>query len=122
MINPSKSATLVWSGQSLAAGAGDIFSSVVKLGDSYGALPHRKITNGGTGPTVEAEIFVELSADNSRWYEFGSSLKGGTAANAVTSDSVEIPDKAIFMRLKAGRNTGQAVTVDADASVLDSLT
>ncbi len=72
-------------------------------------------------PTVEAEIFVELSAEDLRWYDFGSSLKGGTVADAVSSDSVEIPDKAIFMRLKAGRSTGQAVTVDVDLSIRDSL-
>ncbi len=122
MINPSKSATSLWSGQTLTAGAGDIFSSVVKLGAAYGAIAHRKITNGATPPTVEAEIFVELSAEDLRWYEFGSSLKGGTVANAIASDSVEIPDKAVFMRLKAGRNTVQNVTADADASRLDSLT
>lgn len=122
MINPSKSATSLWSGQTLTAGAGDIFSAVVKLSAAYGAIAHRKIRNGATPPTVEAEIFVELSAEDLRWYEFGSSLKGGTVANAVTSDSVEIPDKARFMRLKAGRNTVQNVTADADASVLDSMT
>ena len=108
--------------QTLAAGGADIFSSVVKLGASYGAIAHRKITNGGIGPTVEAEIFVELSADQSTWSEFGSSLKGGTAVNAVTSDSVEIFSKATHLRLKAGRSTDQAVTADADLSVLDSLT
>lgn len=122
MINPAKSATSLWSSQVLTAGAGDIVSETVKLDPAYGAIAHRKIINGATPPTVEAEIFVELSAEDLRWYEFGSSLKGGTVADAVTSDSVEIPDKAIFMRLKAGRNTVQDVTADADASVLDSLT
>ena len=121
MINPSKSATSLWSGQVLTAGAGDIFSATVKLDPTYGAIAHLKITNGATAPTVEAEIFVELSAEDLRWYEFGTSLKGGTVNNAVTSDSVEIPDKAIFMRLKAGRNTVQNVTIDADASKLDQL-
>jgi hypothetical protein len=118
----TKSVTAIWSGQTLTAGGGDTTSSAVTLDDGYGAALHIKLTNGATGPTVPAQVQIETSADNSEWYEFGGALVGTTTNSDVVSwGGIEIPIGVEYLRLVAGSNTGQNVTVDADLSEVTAV-
>lgn len=118
----TKAVIAIWSGQTLTAGAGDTTSSVVTLDDGYGAALHVKLTNGATGPTVAAQVQIQVSADNSEWYNFGPVLKGVTSNNGVAQwGGIEIPMGVEYLRLVAGSNTAQNVTVDADISEVTAL-
>ena len=113
----TKTNSVIWSGQTLTAGAGDTTSTAVTLDDGYGAALHIKITNGATGPTIAVQIQIQVSSDNSEWYDFGGALVGGTANSYVVSwGGIEIPIGIEYLRLVGGSNTGQDVTVDADIS------
>ena len=118
----TKTFTAIWNSQTLTAGAGDTTSSAQTIDDGYGAALHIKLTNGGTGPTVAAQVQIEVSGDNSEWYEFGGPLVGSTANSAVVSwGGIEIPIGVEYLRLVAGSNTGQNVTVDADISEVTAV-
>lgn len=85
-----------------------------------GGLLTAKITNGGTGPTVECVGFLESSPDNGTTaYRLGAVVAGGTTANAVTSGSSVIPAGTRYIRTVFTGNTGQSVTVEADLQRLD---
>lgn len=117
----TKAVTAIWSSQTLTAGAGDTTATAVTLDDGYGAALHVKLTNGATGPTVAAQVEIQVSADNSEWYEMAT-LIGGTANSGVYSwGGIEIPIGVEYLRLVAGSNTGQNVTVDADISEVTAL-
>lgn len=117
-----KAFTAIYNGKSLTAGAGDNTSSVVTLDDGYGAGLHIKLTNGATGPTVAAQVQIQVSGDNSEWYDFGGPLVGGTGNSQVVAwGGIEVPIGVEFLRLVSGSNTGQAVTVDADISEVTTL-
>jgi hypothetical protein len=121
-MTTTKTITAIWSGQTLTAGAADTTSSVVTLDDGYGAALHIKLSNGATGPTVAAEVQIQVSADNSEWYDFGPPLVGNEDGNGVESwGGIEIPMGVEYLRLVAGSNTGQDVTVDADISEVTAV-
>ncbi len=118
----TKSVTAIWSSQTLTAGSGDTTSSAVTLDDGYGAALHIKLTNGGTGPTIAAQVQIQVSADNSEWYNFGGPLIGTTGNSEVSSwGGIPIDAGVEFLRLVSGSNTGQNVTVDADISEVTAL-
>ncbi len=119
----TKARTSIWSAQSLTAGAGDTTSSAVDLSGGYGAQVDIKLTNGATGPTIPAQVQIQVAADTSGtlYVNFGQPLKGPTANSAVASWSVALPIGVNRLRLVAGSNTGQAVVVDADVSNVTGL-
>jgi hypothetical protein len=110
----TKPAAVIWDSQTLTAGAADTTSAVQMLPDGYGAGIGIKITNGATGPTVAAQCQVQVSQDNSEWYDFGGPLVAGTANSEVYSWVVDIPMTYKYVRLVAGSNTIEDVTIDAD--------
>ncbi len=113
----TKSATTIWSSVTLTAGAGDTVATAVDLTDGYGASLNIRLTNGATGPTVPAQVQIEVSNDNSSWYDFGGPLKATTTNSAVAEwGGIEIPAGVQYLRLTAGSNTAQNVTVSADVS------
>lgn len=113
----TKVVTVLADSVTLTAGAANTTSSVVTLDDGYGAALHIQLTNGGTGPTVPAQVQIQVSADNSVFYNFGGVLKGSTTSSAVTSwGGIEIPIGVEYLRIVSGSNTGQNVTLDADIS------
>jgi hypothetical protein len=118
LVAATKARTSIWSGQTLTAGAGNTTSSAVDLSAGYGAQVDVKLTNGATGPTVAAQVQIQVAADTggTLWVNFGGPLVGTTANSGVSSWSVEIPIGVNRLQLVAGSNTGQAVTVDADLS------
>lgn len=118
----TKIVSAIWNAQILVSGTVNVTGSVMTLDDGYGASLHVKFTNGATGPTVPAQVQIQVSADNVEWYDFGPVLKGDTANNAIRSwGGIEIPLGVEYLRLIAGSNTNQNVTVDSDISEVTAL-
>lgn len=117
----TKSVTAIWSGTTLTAGAADTTATAVVLDDGYGAGLCVKITNGGTAPTIPAQVQIQVSQDNSEWYNYGGAMVGNTTNSGIESWSVDIPIGFEYLRLVGGSNTGQNVTVDADISEVTAL-
>ena len=116
-----KAVTVIENNTTLTAGAGDDVSTGVNLDDGFGAQLHLKLTNGGTGPTLAAQVQIEVSPDDTNWYEFGGPFVGSTVNSAVVSVSVDIPIGIEFVRTVSGTNTGQDVTVRAELSEITSV-
>ena len=118
----TKSVTAIWSGQTLTAGAGDTTATDVVVDDGYGCALHIKLTNGATGPTLPAEVQIQVSADDTEYYAFGGALIGSTANSAAVSwGGIEIPIGVEYVRLVAGSNTAEDVTVDADITEVTAI-
>lgn len=111
--------TLVAAGTSNAA-AGTT-RGVADMRGKLGGLLTMKITNGGTGPTVQCEGRVLVAhtsgatpaaasagADWKTIWRFG----GGVLASAITEQSM-IVDPCNHLEVEFTGNTGQAVTVEA---------
>lgn len=126
MAAPIKSRTSLWAAQSLTAGAANTNGSWIDLSVVFEAQIDIRLTNGGTGPTVPAQVQVQVA---NNWNggaptlptNYGGALVGGVANNGIDYFSVTIPIGAAAMRLVAGSNTGQAVTVDADVSTVTAI-
>jgi hypothetical protein len=125
-MGATKARTSIWSAQSLTAGAGNTNGSWIDLSAGYGAAISIQLTNGGTGPTIAAQVQIQV-ADNYNAgaptlpVNFGGPLVGGITASEVDSWSIAIPPGVAAVRLVAGSNTGQAVTVDADISQITGI-
>ena len=119
----SKSRTSIWAAQTLTAGAGNTTSSAVDLSTGYGAQVNIQLTNGATGPTVAAQVQIQVANDvaGTLFTNFGGPLVGSTANSAVVSWSVDLPIGVNRVRLVAGSNTGQNVTVDSDISNVTAI-
>jgi len=117
----TKANTQIRDGVTMTAGAGDVTSSSVDLSAGYGAELHVKLTNGGTGPTLPAEVQIEVSADDTKFYAFAGALVGSVVNSAVISWSIDIPIGVQNVRLVSGSNTDQNVTIDADVSQVTAL-
>lgn len=114
----TKARTSIWSATTLTAGAANTTSSAVDLSAGYGAQVNIQLTNGGTGPTVAAQVQIQVANDTggTLFVNYGGPLVGSTTLSVVTSWSVDLPIGVNRLRLVAGSNTGQNVTVDADIS------
>ena len=90
-----------------------------------GGIVTMKITNGSSGPTVQAEGRVMIAhtelgtpatgAAGLDWktiWRFG----GGTTTSAVTEQSFQFGPEVRHLEIEFTGNTGQAVTVEAVAS------
>lgn len=118
--------TLVASGSN-AAGA--TTRGTLDLRTAQGGLLTFKITNGATGPTVQCQANI-LAAHNSGstptaasagtdWKTLWS-VGGGTIANAITEQSMEVGPGVMHLEVEFTGNTGQAVTVEAYLSEITS--
>lgn len=120
--------TLVAAGTSNAAGA--TTRAVLDIRGSLGGFLQLKITNGPTGPTLQCEGRVLVAhttgatptaaSAGTDWktvWRFG----GGTANNGVTeSGAIELPFGTQHVEVEFIGNTGQAVTVEAVLTRVDS--
>ena len=113
----TKSRTSLYSGQTLTAGAADTTSSTIDLTAAYETQVNIKITNGATGPTIPAQVKIQVAADaaGTLFVDFAT-LVSNTGNNVVTPWSVTIPIAVGAFRLVSGSNTAQNVTLDADYS------
>ncbi len=120
--------TLIAAATSNAAGA--TTRGTVDLRTAFGGLLTIKLTNGGTGPTLQAEARV-LVAHNAGatptaagagtdWktiYVVGN----GTTASTVGEWSIPIDQSVMHCEVEITGNTGQAVTCEAFLSELSSI-
>lgn len=108
----NKQVTVLFDSVALVAGAGNQTSSTVNLVDfPRGGGLYYKFTNGGTGPTVPAQIQINFSNDQTNWFPAGSAIVGPTGNNATAGNRVDIPPDAEYLQVVAGSNTGQNVTL-----------
>lgn len=118
----TKNTTTIWDGETLTADDSDTTSSAVDLTDGYGATLNIKLTNGATGPTDAAEVQIRVSEDDSEYYDFGGPVVGNTDNNGVVSwGGIAIPMGVQYLKLVAGSNTDEDVTVDADISEVTAI-
>ena len=94
------------------------------VADKYGGIVTMKITNGGTGPTLQCEGRVLIShettlptaasagADWKTVYRFG----GGTTDDAITEQSYGFGPEVRHVEVEFTGNTATAVTVEALAT------
>lgn len=112
--------TLISAGTS--NGAGSTTRGTVDLRTKQGGLLTVKLTNGGTGPTVQATCNI-LVAHNSGatptaasagtdWKTIWSFV-GGTTNSAVTEQSMDVSPGVMHLEVEVTGNTGQAVTCEA---------
>lgn len=109
---------------STANAAGATTRGTIDLSAVYGGIVTMKITNGGTGPTVQCEGRVLIShadtlptagaagADWKTIWRFG----GGTTSNGVTEQSFVFGPEVRHIEIEFTGNTAQAVTVEAIAT------
>lgn len=110
--------------------AGGTTRGTLDLRTTAGGVLTIKLTNGGTGPTVQATANV-LIAHNagatptaaSRGTDWKTifSFGGGTTANAITEQYVVIDSAVMHLEVEVTGNTGQAVTCEAFLSELTSF-
>lgn len=119
----TKTKSVIVASASNAAGATTRGTLDVRTKD--GGVVTLKITNGATGPTVQCEGRVLISHDEGAtpaaasagadWktaWRFG----GGVTANAVTEQVFEFGPGVQHVEIEFTGNTGQAVTVEAEAT------
>jgi hypothetical protein len=114
----TKVRTSIWSAQTLTAGAGNTTSATQSLAATDGTTVDFLITNGATGPTIAAQVQIQVANDSggTLWVNFGGPIIGSVTNSAVTHGTAYLDHPYAAMRLVAGSNTGQNVTVDADIS------
>lgn len=117
-----KTVTVVRNNITMVAGAGNVTSDSINISQGFGAISHIKLTNGGTSPTVAAQAQIELSPDDSNWYEFGGPVIGNLTNNGVESFITDIPVAANFIRFITGSNTVQDVTMRIEITNVSSVT
>jgi hypothetical protein len=114
--------TLIAAATSNAAGA-TTEGTPVDLRTKQGGILTAKITNGATGPTIQATIQV-LIAHNSGASPTGAAegtdwkliyeLPGGVSANAISRiKGLPIDAGVMHLHVRCTGNTGQAVTCEA---------
>src|SRR3954471_19899789 len=126
MTAPAKTRTSIWSSQTLTAGAGNTNGSWIDLSTVFEAQVDVIITNGATGPTVAAQVQVQVANNYNAGSptlvtNYGGALLGTSTNSATHPFSVTIPIGSAAVRLVAGSNTGQNVTVDADISTVTGI-
>lgn len=109
----TKTQTDIWDGTTLTAGASDTSGTSIDLSTGYGGQVYVKISNAGTGPTIPAQVQIQVSPDDVKFFNYGGSLVAGTTNSEIYSWSPDIPIGVKYLRLIAGSNTGQNVTIDA---------
>lgn len=109
--------TIIAAATSCAAGA-TVTGNVANLTTAFGGLLTAKITNGGTGPTVAASVYLYTSHDNVNFKLFGQ-LQANATANAINEFAEVIPPMMYF-RADVKDNTIQAVTCEAFLQELSS--
>lgn len=122
--------TLISAATSNAAGAST--RGAVDLRTAIGGLLTVKLTNGGTGPTLQATAYVMAAHDSgslpatgalgTTWKTIATLGGGGTTASAVTEFAYRVPLGVMHLQVEVSGNTGQAVTCEAFLSKASSVT
>ena len=111
--------------------AGSTTRGTVDLRTASGGVLTIRLTNGGTGPTVQASANVLIAHNTGSTPTAGSagadwktiwSFGGGTTASAVTEQSIAVDAGVMHLEVEVTGNTGQTVTCEAFLSELSSFT
>ena len=119
----TKARTSMNAATSMVAAAADVTGASQDLTASYGAELSVKLTNGATGPTIAAQVQIQVANDaaGTLWSNFGGPLVGLITNNGISQWLIELPFAAGAVRLISGSNTGQNVTLDADISKVTAI-
>lgn len=118
--------TIVASASNAAAGT---TRGRLDLNAAYGGFLTIKMTNGGTGPTIQCSCNILVAhnttlptaaAAGTDWKTIAS-YGGGTTASAVTEVGMPIDPSIMTLEVEFTGNTGQAVTVEAFFSELTAV-
>ena len=111
--------------------AGSATRGAIDLRTAFGGLLTVKLTNGGTGPTVQAVAYALVAHDagttpatgaaGATWKTIATLGGGGTTASAVTELSLDVPQGVMHLEVEVSGNTGQAVTCEAYFSEFTSV-
>jgi hypothetical protein len=122
----SKSAQTPQASTSRAAGAASTDSSWTAI--NYGVSGVMKITNGGTGPSAGCNAIIEVAQDSSGTgaMEYSRQNQGDLTASAVVTIPFGLGVGGLggdfsHYRTRFSGNTGQAVTVEAQAMTTTAL-
>lgn len=111
-------------------GSGSTTRGTVDLRSVYGGILTVKLTNGGTGPTVQAQANVLIAHNSGATPTAGSrgadwktvaQWANGTLANAVGEFSMIVDPAVCHLEVEVTGNTGQAVTCEAFITELAAL-
>jgi hypothetical protein len=116
----TKTSTNIVAPATSVAAAGTNTSSATNVTTGYDIAVGLKITNGGTGPTVQSVGSLYGSSDGTNWYLIGQ-VPGGTTASAVSSVWFAVPAGTSYVQTVFTGNTGQAVTVGAQLAMMTAL-
>ncbi len=113
--------TIIAAATSNSAG-GSTTGTALDLTTKYGGLLTAKVTNGGTGPTAAATIYVYTSGDNfATSGKLFTSFKASLTNSAVSEFCAEIPPGVMYLRVDVSDNTVQAVTCEAFLQELTTI-
>lgn len=111
-------------------GAGSTTRGTIDLRTAFGGLLTIKITNGGTGPTVQAlgNVLVAHNAGTTpaagsagTYWKTIYQVGNGTTASTVGEWNIPIDQSVMHLEVEITGNTGQAVTCEAYLSELTSI-
>lgn len=120
--------TLIAADTSNAAGA--TTRGTVDLRTAQGGILTIKLTNGATGPTVQAEARVLVAHNSGATPTAGSAgadwktiyrVGNGVVANTVGEWGIPIDPGVMHLEVEVTGNTGQAVTCEAYLSEITSV-
>ena len=100
--------------------AGTTTGSGINLTAAYEASMVGRVTNGATGPTVPCDFIVQVSNDDSDYYEFAR-FTAGIANNGVYEFPVTLPPAVMYARSNFTGNTVQNVTIECDGHKITAI-
>lgn len=96
-------------------------SGWIDIRTTGGGLFVAKVTNGPTGPTLPAEVYLEVSPDNGATVYQAGYGKAGVANNGVYHFSAPVIAGTRYIRSRFLGNTGQNVTGQSDFMALTGI-
>lgn len=120
MATTTKTRVTVESSVSVSAGGSETSASQ-DISTGFGSIVSMQVTNGATGPTIgcTAEIQVQHTSAGT-WYTWRKFIASNGDSD-VSQFTARVPPEVYAYRTHFEGHTGQAVTVEADAVDLDSI-
>lgn len=122
-----KTARTVVASASNAAGA--ITRGTIDLRTAQGGFLTMRITNGATGPSAQCNCNILISHNDGETpaaaargvdWKYLWNFGGGTSANAITEQYLDVSPGIMHLEVEFSANTVQAVTVEAYFSEITS--
>lgn len=120
MASATKAARAVQASATNTAGS-TTTGAAVNNTTALGATLTAKCVNGATGPTLGCRFRVQVSNDNSTWYDWSAETAPVTNSLTHFYQPVILPPDIMYYRSVFDSNTGQSTTVQCDAAELSSI-